>query len=132
MFEKYNESWNKESNLGIKDNPDIERYWDYLNRILTTNPEFEIMFSYPKINLFKRLMRKIIYSKIFEYFIITIIILNLIVMSISYDGSSEIYNYNLDILNSIFTFIYILKLLLKFSVVVFMDIFILYGIDMIF
>ena len=64
-------------------------------------------------NKFKRIIYYIIISKIFETFIMACIILNIISMGLSYEGSDNFYDSILEKINYFFTGIFIVELILK-------------------
>lgn len=55
----------------------------------------------------------IVQSSLFEYFIMAIIALNVLLMSMWYDGASDSYLFTLDVINYVFTAIFLIEAILK-------------------
>jgi hypothetical protein len=112
MFEKFNQAWSKEKNKGISNNALAERYWDFLNQLPFIDPAFN------GFKLSNNKFSKFIYdwfanNKYFDYFILTVIVLNTVVMAMNYEGASSTYVNLLDTLNLAFTAVFILEAILK-------------------
>jgi len=111
MFSSFNEAWTKEHKKEITENSSVEQYWDFLKQIEIAVPEWST-FKTPDKGI-----RKIIYnltqSKFFDNFIIMVILMNMMTMAVDFYGSSPSFTENLDILNLIFTIIFILECILK-------------------
>jgi hypothetical protein len=58
-------------------------------------------------------VKRFVQSSVFEYFIIAVIILNMIQMAIDYDDNSTTYAFALSIINYVFTTIFIFEMVLK-------------------
>jgi hypothetical protein len=112
MFEKFNKAWSKEKNKGISNNPLAERYWDFLKQLPYVNPEFHgFKLSQGKISKF--VYDYFANNKYFDYTILSVIVLNIVVMAMNYEGAPSTYVQALDYLNLIFTIIFILEACLK-------------------
>ena len=114
MFKKFNEAWTKEKKTGISNNKTAEKYWDYLQQIERSKPEFET-FKKPNGGIRKFLFEKFNNNKYFDNFIMVIIVLNMITMAMSYEGSGNTFNTLLENLNYTFTGIFILECCIKLS-----------------
>jgi hypothetical protein len=113
MFEKFNEAWDKEKNKGIKDNAAAQRYWDFLTQILDTKPEFEKSFTVTKKSKFQRYFNMIATNRYFDFFIMGIIVMNLVVMAMDFESGPLVYESSLDVINLIFTSIFISEAIIK-------------------
>lgn len=111
MFDSFNKAWTKEKKKGIADNADTEKYWDYLSQIEGSKPEWE-SFKVPEKGIQKALYL-VATSKYLENTIMAVIILNMITMAMSYDGSSPFYNNILDKVGLCFTAIFIAECIIK-------------------
>lgn len=113
MFSKFNEAWNKEKNKGVSDNAKAEKYWDYLKQIEFTKPDYQ-NFRVPD-GSFRRSLYRIAKSSYLDNFIMAIIVMNMVIMAMSYEGSTAAYNSALDMINLIFTAIFICECALKLT-----------------
>jgi hypothetical protein len=112
MFEKFNKAWSKEKNKGISDNALAERYWDFLRQLPFVNPEFSgFKLSENKISRF--IYDYFANNKYFDYTILTVIVLNIVVMAMNYEGATSSYINALDTLNLVFTMVFIIEAILK-------------------
>lgn len=114
MFKKFNEAWTKEKKTGITNNKTAEKYWDYLQQIDRSKPEFAT-FKKPDGRFRKFLFEKFNNNKYFDNFIMVVIILNMITMAMNYEGSGETFNLFLDDINYVFTGIFIFECGIKLS-----------------
>lgn len=112
MFNSFSRAINLEKKKGIGDNNAAQRYFDYLTQIEQAKPEFST-FKLPEDDLRKNLYIFVTYGNYFNNFIMIVIILNMLTMAMNYDGSPLIYNQILDIINLIFTSIFIIECILK-------------------
>jgi hypothetical protein len=111
MFNCFNEAWNREKKKGISNNQAAEKYWDFLKQIEFAKPEFA-SFKLPEEGL-RRHLYMIATSKYLDNFIMLVIILNMILMAVSFEGSDSNFNGILDTINLIFTTIFISECILK-------------------
>jgi len=111
MFNCFNEAWNREKKKGISNNQAAEKYWDFLKQIEFAKPEFA-SFKLPEEGL-RRHLYMIATSKYLDNFIMLVIILNMILMAVSFEGSDNNFNGILDTINLIFTTIFISECILK-------------------
>jgi hypothetical protein len=112
MFEKFNKAWSKEKNKGISDNALAERYWDFLKQLPYVNPEFS------GFKLIENRVSRFLYdyfanNKYFDYTILSVIVLNVVVMAMSYEGAPASYTGALEMLNLIFTSVFICEAIIK-------------------
>lgn len=113
MFEKFIEAWSKENSKGVKENSMTEKYWDFLTQILKTSPQLASGFKRKIGNRFSKFFNYIATNPRFEYFIFIIIMLNLFIMAMSYEGSTKEYDKILDMINLVFTAIFIAEACIK-------------------
>jgi hypothetical protein len=111
MFGCFNDAWSREKKKGISDNEQAEKYWDYLTQIERAKPDWATL-RVPESG-FRRFLYRIVTSKYMDNFIMSIIILNMITMAMSYEGSGNAYNSALDTMNLIFTAIFISECIMK-------------------
>ncbi|CAD8053314.1 unnamed protein product [Paramecium primaurelia] len=79
--------------------------------IVDSNPNFALY--YPPKNQYRAMIFKIISNKIFDFFIMFCIILNIAAMASNYEGSSVQYQYILETLNLVLSVIFIFESVLK-------------------
>lgn len=113
MFSCFNDAWNREKKKGITDNEQAEKYWDFMTQIETAQPEWST-FKVPDGGV-RKILYQIVTSKYLDNGIMVVIVLNMVVMAMSYEGASASYNYALDTMNLIFTSIFIIECILKLS-----------------
>lgn len=111
MFSSFNDAWTKEHKKEITENSSIEQYWDFLKQIEVANPEWST-FRTPDKGI-RKFFYNFMQSKFVDNFIISIILMNLLTMAVDYQGSSPTFTGYLDILNLVFTSIFILECALK-------------------
>ncbi len=111
MFSSFNDAWNKENKKEITENSNIEQYWDFLKQIDIAVPEWST-FKTPDTGI-RKFFYVIMQSKFADNFIIIVIIMNMMTMAIDYEGSPQTLTDNLDILNLIFTSVFILEFIFK-------------------
>ena len=89
-----------------------QQKWIELQKIiLELKPK--INYSVAPKNSIRKFIYNLIYNKVFEILILLIIISNVIVMVMPYEGSSLIYKENLDKMNFVFSIIFLMEALLK-------------------
>ena len=113
MFSCFNDAYRKEKLIGLSDNPGAERWFDYLQFINKADPEY-LQTRVPTEG-FAKFMHKIVNHKLFDRFIMLVIILNMITLGLTFDESPEDYNLFLSITNLIFTIIFIVEAALKIT-----------------
>ena len=113
IYSAFTDAYSKENEQGIKDNKEASKWWDYLSQIYDARPDFA-GFQVPT-NKFRHFLYLIISSKYFDNFIMLIIFSNMISMAIAIEDSSDNYNYALDMLNYVFTAIFIAECILKMT-----------------
>jgi hypothetical protein len=114
MFKQFNLAWTKEKKTGISNNKLAEKYWDYLQQIEKSKPEFAT-FKKPTGKISKFLFQKFNNNPYFDNFIMFVIVLNMITMAINYEGSPALFNEILDMLNLAFTAIFITECCIKLT-----------------
>ena len=87
------------------------KWIDIMRMILNSNPDIQTTYI-PK-NKIRRKLHTFVNSNLFEYFIMTCIVLNMFQMAIDYEGSSVTYNKALTYINYIFTAIFTIECCLK-------------------
>ena len=113
MFKYFNDAWSKEKKVGENDKK-AEKYYDFLQQIELADPEYSTYLS-PEEGTIKYYLVMVANSKFLDNFIMIIIVLNMIVMAINYDGTPSGYQSMLDTLNLIFTSIFIAEAVLKIA-----------------
>ena len=113
MFKYFNDAWSKEKKVGENDKK-AEKYYDFLQQIELADPEYSTYLS-PEEGTIKYYLVMVANSKFLDNFIMVIILLNMIVMAINYDGTPSGYQSMLDTLNLIFTSIFIAEAVLKIA-----------------
>ena len=111
MCSCFHDAYTQEKKQGITDNEAAQRWYDYLTQITSTKPDFST-FRLPESKV-RRYVYNIIGTSLFENFIMSIIIANMMTMAISYEGASDTYNSVLDSINFVFTAIFICECILK-------------------
>jgi len=111
IFSAFTDAYARENEKGITDNVESQKWWDYLSQIIDAKPDFA-GFQVPT-NKFRRLLYTLVNGKYFDQFIMMAIIANMLTMAISFQDSSPEYNDVLDLLNYIFTAIFIVECILK-------------------
>ena len=111
MFKYFIEAFNKEQKFA-KDDKKAPKYYDFLIQILNANSDY-LIWNKPMKGTIKYYLREFVDNEIFENAIIFIILLNMILMASSYDGSSANFSNMLKTLNYFFTAIFIIECLLK-------------------
>ena len=113
MFGCFNDAWSREKKKGISDNKEAEKYWDYLTQIEKTKPDWETL-RIPEAGI-RAFLYKVVTSKYCDNFIMSIIVLNMVTMAMSYEGSGVGFNNALDLLNYVFTGIFITECMCKLT-----------------
>jgi hypothetical protein len=111
MFSCFNDAWNKENKQEIMNDPLIEQYYDFLMQVDIAMPNYAT-FKKPEEGI-QKILFTITEHGIFENFIMFIIICNLITMALNFEGMSPEFIDLLDIVNLIFTAIFILECIMK-------------------
>jgi len=111
LFSNFMDVITKEEKKEIQNNMEAQQYLDFLMQIDTVKPEFSAFK--PKTGKIKQLFSKITESSWFDNCIMIVIIMNLIILAIEFEGSSDNYSNFLKIFNYIFTAIFILESILK-------------------
>ena len=111
MFKYFIEAFKREQKFA-KDDKKAPKYYDFLIQILNANSDY-LIWNKPMKGTIRYYLRELVDNEIFENTIIFIIILNMILMAISYDGSSANFANFLKTLNYFFTIIFIIECLLK-------------------
>ena len=111
IFSAFSTAYARENEKGISDNIESQKWWDYLSQILDANPDFA-GFDVPSGKI-RNFLYSIVNSKFFDQFIMTIIISNMLSMAISIEDSSQEYNNVLEMMNYVFTGIFICECILK-------------------
>ena len=112
MFSSFNDAITKESKAGIINNTKAQKYLDYIYQLDTAKPEY-IIFKEIKLAEWRKYPKAIITYPQFDNIIMFFIVLNLIIMAIAYDDSSEVYNSISSIMNYIFSAIFTIECILK-------------------
>ena len=113
LFSSFNDAWNKENKQEITENPETEQYWDFLKQIEIAEPEWS-KFKKPT-GKFRILMYSIVQSSILDNFIMFVIVCNMVTMAMSFQGMTESYEKFLEIINLIFTSIFVTECIMKLS-----------------
>ena len=111
MFKYFNEAFKREQKIA-KDDKKAPKYYDFLNQILDARSDY-IIWNKPMKGTIKYYLREFVDNDIFQYTLMVIILLNMILMAISFDGSSAKLSNFLKTLNYFFTIIFIIECLLK-------------------
>jgi len=111
MLKYFNEAFKREQKIA-KDDKKAPKYYDFLNQILDEKSDY-IIWNKPMKGTIKYYLREFVDNEIFQYTMMTIILLNMILMVISFDGSPSNLSNLLKILNYFFTIIFIIECLLK-------------------
>lgn len=111
MFSTYNDAIQKEKKKGIQDDWQAQRYLDYLYLLETAEPEYRTFKK--TTNKYSIFFGNIVSNSLFDNSMMTVIVLNMIVMAIDYEGSEPSYSNVLSKLNYFFTSIFILEMILK-------------------
>ena len=111
MFKYFNEAFKREQKIS-KDDKKAPKYYDFLNQILDAKSDY-IIWNKPMKGTIKYYLREFVDNDIFQYAMMAIILLNMILMAVSYDGSSANISNLLKTLNYFFTIIFIIECLLK-------------------
>ena len=111
MFKYFNEAFKREQKIA-KDDKKAPKYYDFLNQILDARSDY-IIWNKPMKGTIKYYLREFVDNDIFQYTMMVIILLNMILMAISFDGSSANLSNLLKTLNYFFTIIFIIECLLK-------------------
>jgi hypothetical protein len=112
MLEKFNLAWSKEKTKGFVNNTTALRYYELLTQIYNTEPEFNVIKLDEKHPIVRRAY-SLVSTSYFENGILVVIILNVFVMAMSYEGARPLYQEILDKLNLTFTVIFIAEAILK-------------------
>ena len=111
MFKNFNESFKREQKFLEKDKK-APKYYDFLIQITGAQSDY-IIWSKPMKGTIKYYLREIVDSNYFEKIIIVLIILNMIVMAITYEGCSEQLSNFLKSINYLFSIIFLIECVLK-------------------
>jgi len=111
MFSSFNDAWNKENKQEIMMDPLKEQYYDFLKQIDIAVPEYST-FKKPEKGI-SRFFYNIVSSPYFDNFIMFVIICNMVTMAINYEGMTDDLKNLIDIVNLIFTGIFITECIMK-------------------
>ncbi|MCQ2815701.1 MAG: ion transporter [archaeon] len=111
MFKYFNDAWSRELNVSENDKK-AGKYYDFIQQIEEADPEY-VTSILPEQGSWRWYLYKVATSDFLDNFIMIIIFLNLIIMAINYDGTTEGYQSFLDTVNLIFTSIFIAECVLK-------------------
>ncbi len=111
LFGAFCESYNREKEEGVYDSKESEIWWDFLNQIEDTKPDY-VLYTLPN-NDFQRSVYLFVTSTYFDFFIFIIIFLNLICLGLIFQDCSKSYSDILYIFNIIFTILFFLEFILK-------------------
>ena len=111
MFKYFISAYKREQKIS-KNDKKAPKYYDFLIQILDAESNY-IIWNKPMKGTIKSILRDFVDSEIFENFIIIVIILNMILMCISYDGCSEKLSNFLRSFNYLFICIFIGECILK-------------------
>jgi hypothetical protein len=113
MFNCFHKAWTKEKNNAILDNHAAERYWDWLKQIEYADPDYET-YKVPTKG-YRFYFHKFASSKFFDNFILAIIILNMILMSMTFDDIDDTVDNIFDNINLTFSSIFICECIIKLT-----------------
>ncbi len=111
LFSSFNDAWNKENKQEIMKDPLKEQYYDFLKQIELAVPEWST-FKKPEKGI-RKFFYKIISSPFFDNFIMFIIVCNMLTMAMNYEGMNDDLKNILEIINLIFTAIFICECIMK-------------------
>ena len=111
MFKYFNEAYKKEQEIS-KDDKKAPKYYDFLSQIIGAQSNY-LIWNKPINGTFRYYLREIVDNEIFENIIIIIIFLNMILMSLTYEGCSEKLTNVLKFFNYLFSFIFMLECFVK-------------------
>lgn len=114
IFDKFNDAKDNESPIAKLVLTKEQIFWVDMQKLIAE--------AKPKVDISKRPANKVrgwLYdiakSGYFEYFIMICIMLNMLQMAIIYDGASDLYINTLEIINLVFTGIFIMECIIKLS-----------------
>ena len=111
MFRHFNEAYLREKKFS-KGDKKAPKYYDFLTQIVKAQSDYETWVR-PTKGSFRYYLREISDSTFLDNFIMGCIFLNMISMAMHYENSAERYTSTLNIVNYIFTGIFIAECLLK-------------------
>ena len=111
MFKYFNEAYKKEQEIS-KDDKKAPKYYDFLSQIMGAQSNY-LIWNKPINGTFRYYLREIVDNEIFENTIIIAIFLNMITMSLTYEGCPEKLSNLLKLINYLFTFIFMLECFIK-------------------
>ncbi len=109
MFARFQSSYSKEK----IDSAKSQLWWDMMQQIQIITPDRK-PFKPPE-NEFRKICYKIVSNKIFEVTVLIVIVINLITMTIEYEGSPRSYLNILDIISLFCTIVFILEAIFKIT-----------------
>lgn len=110
IFLNYEEAQKAEKESWFMTKKELE-WVDIMKMIVKAKPDLETT-NIPK-NKFLRILHTIVTSTAFDIFIMTCIVLNMIVMGMTYEGEPETYTNALLYINYIFTAVFIIEAIMK-------------------
>ena len=110
IFLNYEEAQRLEKESWFMTKKELE-WVDVMKMIIKATPDLETT-NEPKNKYLKKL-HAIVVSKLFEIFIMTCIVLNMVQMGLTYEGESTDYTLSLLIINYIFTAVFIVECVMK-------------------
>ena len=113
IFKKFEEEQRKNSIQDLRLTEEQKQWVDMQRQIVKALPYYETL-NIPN-NKYRRKLHRIVTSVYFEIFIMICILLNMIQMACLYSTASHDYLQALEIINIIFTIVFILEFLLKIS-----------------
>ena len=113
MFKYFNEAYKREQKLD-SDDKKAAKYYDFLKQIMTAQSDY-IMWKKPPKGSIKYHLREIVDSEYFENIMLGIIIINFILLCLSFEDCPHDYMIFLTVNNKIITILFTIELLLKLS-----------------
>ncbi len=111
MLNSYQEAYSKENDSGLEDDKPAEKWWDFLKQMEDVSSDWSD-FIEPTKGI-RRKIYEFASHQLFDNVIIIVIFFNLIVMGIQYEEARPVYIEVLNILNLIFSAIFVLEAVIK-------------------
>jgi len=113
MFSCFHDAYTKEKSKGLQDNKAAERWYDYINLVENSSPDWASFLEPEKDTFRYKLFVMFTKETHIDNFIMIIIILNLFTMAMSFETSTQLFNDVLDNINLVFVGIFILECFAK-------------------
>lgn len=108
VFSKFDEAKRNETSLAAMFLTKKQMLWNEIQELVVNVKPESAVHQLPQ-SRFRVLMHKISKSRVFEVMIMAVIILNMLIMALPYEGASDNYMQTIEYLNMICTYIFILE-----------------------